>query len=249
MYENDEPITDYIKYLTPGTYDVTLIVIGALGSQSDTNTRAGYVIVLPDTNTTTGCGTEVTDIDGNVYDVVEIGSQCWMKQNLKTATYNDGTPIPTGLDDVTWSDDSTDAYAVYDNNPVNADTFGYAYNWYAVNTGKLCPQGWHIPTQAEFETLIATIGGEAEGGALKLTDLWQAPNVGATNNSGFSAAGSGFRVNSGIYYGVGLEGHFWSSTESLDGGAYNMFLRNDDSYVYLEGYPFENGFSCRCIKD
>jgi uncharacterized protein (TIGR02145 family) len=246
-FGQDERQSPWIKYLTPGTFDVTLRVTNG-GSDTASNTRQGYVTVL-DTNSTTGCGTNVTDIDGNIYSVVKIGNQCWMQQNLKTTKYNDGTSIPPGLDDATWAQDNTGAYAMYDNDPINGDTYGYSYNWYAVNTGKLCPQGWHIPTAAEFQTLIATIGGESQGGALKSTDLWQTPNVGATNSSGFSATGSGFRLLYGPYYGISEITRFWSSSDSNDGGSIQLYLVNDSEYVYAEGFPKSNGLSCRCLKD
>lgn len=251
VYSNDEPITKFIKYPTPGTYNVSLVVIASIGDESDTVTRTAYIEVLPDTNSNSKCDSTVTDIDGNVYKVVKIGSQCWMQQNLKTTRYNIGGTIPSGLDATTWSNDVTGAYAYYNNNPSYITSDGLFYNNYAVATGKLCPVGWHIPSKTEFETLISHIGGDEKGGDLKIDDtfFWYPPNTGATNSSGFTALGSGFRVNNGSYYGLGLEGHFWSSTASLDGGAYNLYLKNDQNFLNLEGYPQENGFSCRCLKD
>jgi hypothetical protein len=94
----------------------------------------------------------VQDIDGNVYRTVIIGEQTWMAENLKTTKYNDGTDIPI-VTDGTWDDLSTGAYCWYDDTPDNKDTYGALYNWNTVNTGKLCPVGWHVPTEEEWEVL------------------------------------------------------------------------------------------------
>lgn len=239
-----------VTYLNSGTYSVSLGVSKNNLEGYVSKVRQAYITVLPDTTTGTGCGTTVTDIDGNAYDVVEIGSQCWMQENLKTATYNDGTPIPTGLTDGEWDIATTGAYSIYQDNSANDAIHGKLYNWYAVETGKLCPQGWHIPTKAEFETLINHIGGSSEGGALKSTNLWDVPNVGATNSSGFTALASGSRLETFWgYYGLGSDAHFWSTTEGLDGGAEHMLLSTYETDVVLESYPKLNGFSCRCVKD
>lgn len=243
----------YVKYLTAGVYDVRHYVAhGESGGTENkvSSSRLGYIVVLADTTPPPSCGTTVTDIDGNVYDVVEIGSQCWMQENLKTATYNDGTPIPTGLTDGEWDIATTGAYAIYQDNSANDDIHGKLYNWYAVETGKLCPQGWHIPTKAEFETLINFVGGSSQGGALKSTNLWDVPNVGATNSSGFTALASGSRLETFWgYFGLGSDAHFWSTTEGLDGGAEHMLLSTYETDVLVESYPKLNGFSCRCVKD
>ncbi|MBK9327803.1 MAG: fibrobacter succinogenes major paralogous domain-containing protein [Sphingobacteriales bacterium] len=137
----------------------------------------------------------VTDIDGNVYNVVKIGNQCWMKENLKTTRYNDGSAIPTGLSNTAWEATTNGAYAIYDNNAANNTTYGKLYNWYAVNTGKLAPAGWHVPTDAEWTTLTTYLGGvRVAGGPMKATTLWASPNVGATNSSGFTGLPAGYRA-------------------------------------------------------
>jgi uncharacterized protein (TIGR02145 family) len=145
--------------------------------------------------TTTGslanCGT-VTDIDGNVYNTVTIGTQCWMAENLKTTRYNDGTAILTGLSNADWQITTSGAYAIYNNDPANNTTYGKLYNIYAVKTNKLAPAGWHVPTYTEWTTLTTYLGGEAvAGGKMKATTLWSSPNTGATNSSGFTGLPAG----------------------------------------------------------
>jgi len=96
------------------------------------------------------CGTSTVTYDGVTYNTVQIGSQCWLKENLRTTKYNDNSSIPEVTDASTWTSTTSGAYCCYDNNPSNCDTYGALYNWYAVNTGKLCPSGWHVPSDAEW---------------------------------------------------------------------------------------------------
>ncbi|SVE04386.1 uncharacterized protein METZ01_LOCUS457240, partial [marine metagenome] len=118
----------------------------------------------------------VTDIDGNVYETVQIGDQLWMKENLKVTHYNDGGAIPTGLDNDAWANTTEGAYAAYDDDPSNAETYGNLYNWYAVDTGILAPDGWHVPTDDEIKVLEMALGmsqEEADG------DSWRGTNEGS----------------------------------------------------------------------
>jgi len=101
----------------------------------------------------------VKDIDGNIYNIVKIGKQKWLKENLKTTKFNDGTAIPLVTDSLTWIKDTTPAYCNY-KNTTNTDTIntcGRLYNWYTVNTSKLCPTGWHVPSDTEWTTLRAPL--------------------------------------------------------------------------------------------
>ncbi|MBL0287321.1 MAG: fibrobacter succinogenes major paralogous domain-containing protein [Bacteroidetes bacterium] len=114
-------------------------------------------------------------------------NQIWMAENLKTTLYNDGTLIPNVTNSDEWSKLTTGAYCYYDNNYSNNAIYGKLYNWYAVGTGKLVPKGWHVPTDAEWETLITYLGGEdIAGRKMKSTNYWKSPNVGASNSSGFN---------------------------------------------------------------
>ena len=196
----------------------------------------------------------VTDIDGNVYETVIIGEQEWTVTNLKVRHYRNGDPIPTGLSDSQWSSTTAGAYAVYDNNESNADTYGYLYNWYAVDDSRnIAPAGWHVPTDDEWQTLVDYLGGSSiAGGKMKETgtEHWNSPNTGATNESGFTALPGGYRGSgNGNDYGMGGYGHFWSSTEGGSGLAWNRILSYYGSGVYRGGSGKQSGFSVRCLRD
>lgn len=197
----------------------------------------------------------VTDVQGNIYKTVKIGQQTWMAENLKTTLYNDGTPIEFPRTDVeAWEDNTTGAYALYNNDEI---LYGMLYNWYAVNTKKLCPTGWHIPSDEEWLTLSTFLGGSSvAGGKMKVTNgSWESPNVGATNTSGFSAYPAGWAYfASGHYSHRGNLAAFWSSDEGIDEN-HGISRQIDHDSAELERYTSSNssnkgnGFSCRCIKD
>lgn len=194
----------------------------------------------------------VTDIDGNVYHTVTIGTQVWMVENLKTTKYRDGTSIPNVTDNAAWDNLTTGAYCDYNNTPSNSATYGRLYNWYAATDAhNIAPTGWHVPTDAEWSTLTTYLGGESvAGGKLKEigTTHWAGPNTGATNETGFTALPSGYR--DGSFYYVGISGWWWSATESIVAThAYLRFM----SYYYsdVDGYGIskERGLSIRCVRD
>ncbi|MDZ7633244.1 MAG: fibrobacter succinogenes major paralogous domain-containing protein [Bacteroidales bacterium] len=139
----------------------------------------------------------VTDSDGNVYKTLVIGTQIWLAENLKTTKFNDGSQIPFVSEETSWvATLTTPGYCYYDNNTANKSVYGGLYNWYAVETGKLCPKGWHVPSDAEWTTITNLFGGESvAGNALKEkgTAHWTSPNDGATNESGFTALPGGNR--------------------------------------------------------
>lgn len=113
---------------------------------------------------------ELTDIDGNEYHTIEIDTIVWMAENLKTTRYNDGTTIPHVTDPVEWAGLDTPALCFYGNEDYyNKNIYGGLYNWYAVNSGKLCPSGWHVPTDDEWNALTGFLGGESVAGS-KLKD-------------------------------------------------------------------------------
>ena len=198
----------------------------------------------------------VTDIDGNIYHTVTIGTQVWMVENLKTTKYNDGVSIPLVTEDSAWENISTPGYSWYCNN-ANAykNKYGALYNWFAVNTGKLAPDGWHIPTDSEWKILIDYLGEQA-GGKMKSTGTvesgtgdWYAPNNGATNESGFSAVPGGIRGSDGASTYIHIIGHWWSSSEQSLNKAWFLWLKYDDSRALR--YPTNKSFafSVRCVKD
>jgi len=198
----------------------------------------------------------VRDIEGNVYKTVTIGKQVWMAENLKTTKYNNGTTIPNVTNATAWSELYTGALCNY-NNTTNADTintYGRLYNWYAVNTGKLCPTGWHVPTDAEWTTLINYLGGEnIAGGKLKEISIthWSGPNTGATNETGFTALPGGYRSNfSDDFNHIGYGGYWWSATTEYSTDF--VWCREIFYYYNTVDRYYQNkkyGFSVRCLKD
>ncbi|MBU4444183.1 MAG: fibrobacter succinogenes major paralogous domain-containing protein [Candidatus Marinimicrobia bacterium] len=196
----------------------------------------------------------VTDIDGNVYQTVKIGDQWWMAENLKVTHYRNGDPIPNVTDNTDWSNLSTGASCNYDNEASNVATYGRLYNWYAVSDSRqIAPAGWHMPSDAEWQTLIDYLGGESvAGGKMKETGTthWGSPNASATNESGFAALPGGYHLYYyGTYYSLCNHAYFWSSTEDDSSTAWYRSLRYDGSDVYRYGYYKQDGFSVRCVRD
>ena len=195
----------------------------------------------------------ITDIDGNVYQTIQIGNQEWMAENLKVSHYRNGDAIPTGHSNSEWENLSTGAYAVYNGNESNADTYGYLYNWFAVDDSRnIAPEGWHVPTDDEWQTLVDYLGGSSvAGGKLKEegTTHWNSPNTDATNVSGFTALPGGYRSSNGYYHHMGYYGYFWSSTEYSSDYAWDRILHYNGSDVTRYYYGKLDGFSVRCIRD
>jgi len=193
---------------------------------------------------------DCTDGDGNHYSVVQIGTQIWMGENLKTTKYNDGTSIPNVTDKLAWSNLTTPAYCWYNNDVANESTYGALYNWYTVNTNKLAPLGWHIATDTEWTTLTDYLGGyNVAGGKLKEAGNthWLSPNTGATNVSDFTALPGGFR-DAGIFYRKDSIGEFWSSTMlNMDAGSGRYTYYKDVTFGMTNETGTE-GVSVRCIK-
>jgi uncharacterized protein (TIGR02145 family) len=197
--------------------------------------------------------TTVKDIDGNVYKTVTIGTQVWMTENLKTTKLNDGTTIKLNTDVKTWETTSTPAYCWYNNDETTyKNTSGALYNWYSVNTKKLCPSGWHVPTIEEWTTLITYLGGEdIAGGKLKETGTihWTSPNAGASNETGFTALPNGYLHHLGTFKGHGSINYWWSSSEYDAIHAWNCNVSYNHSKVNRNNYMFQNGLSVRCLRD
>ena len=198
----------------------------------------------------------VFDIDGNMYSTVIIGSQEWLGENLKVTHYNNGDVIPTGFSNTDWAnldDTETGAFAVYEDNPSYGEIYGNLYNWYAVDDDRgVCPEGWHVPSDYEWQMLVNQLGGsQVAGGPLKETgyEHWNSPNDGASNESGFTALPSGSRnSNSGYYLNIGYYSYFWSSTEDGSNSAWRRDLGYNDTYVYRDGNDKRLGFSVRCVR-
>lgn len=192
----------------------------------------------------------VTDINGNVYNTVVIGTQEWLTENLKTTKLNNGTPIPLVSDNQAWIDLTTPGYCWYGNLSTNGTTYGALYNWYTVNTNNLCPTGWSVPTDAEWSTLIDYLGGSSVAGD-KLKEEGTAHwvmNPNATNESGFTGLPGGHRGGYGAFDLLRYIGSFWSSTEvdANFSGIYNLTMYGGLVQYFSEGKAA--GKSVRCIK-
>ena len=208
------------------------------------------------------CGT-VTDIDGNVYTTVTIGSQCWMVENLRTTKFRNGVPIPNITDGPTWAALTTSAFCWFNNDATTyKGTYGALYNWYSVTDSRnIAPVGWHVPTDDDWHTLILTLDATAQlvnpfesniaSGALKEKGIvhWLSPNIGATNSSGFTALPCGSRVYPAIFGEDSDNGVWWSTTEYDTGYAWLRHLFYNDTIVYRDTNNKQDGFSVRCVKD
>lgn len=198
---------------------------------------------------------ECKDGDNNKYPVVRINGQVWMAENLKTTSYNDGTPIPLVTDTTAWSGLTTPAYCWYDNDTNNKYLYGGLYNCYVVkDTIEVCPSGWHMPTINEWETLVYFVGEEVAGQKLRTTGtieggdgLWVAPNEGATNETGFSALPAGSRHIYGAFWSIGENGRWWSCSDDDFSLPWGFMLYTDMRGAGWWGYDMQYGFSIRCI--
>ncbi|MCX6309302.1 MAG: hypothetical protein NTY32_10900, partial [Bacteroidia bacterium] len=219
--------------------------------------------------TTMASSGTVADIDGNLYNTVAIGTQVWMVENLKTTKYNDGKAIPLVTDDAAWGDLSTPAYCFYNNDAANKTIYGALYNWYTVNTGKLAPAGWHVPTDAEWTTLEnnlivngynydGTTTGNKIATSLAATILWNTYTTVGTigndliknNTSGFTALPGGYRNYNSSFYFIGYYGYWWSSSvENSTTYAWPRYLYYNFAFLGRSSYPLIYGFSVRCVKD
>jgi uncharacterized protein (TIGR02145 family) len=195
----------------------------------------------------------VSDIQGNIYKTVKIGNQIWMTENLKTTMYNDGTEIPKITDAISWSNLTSGGYCWYNNDELTYQySYGALYNGYSVNSGRLCPSGWHVPQIEEWERLREFIGDSTKGGG-KLkeagTDHWLTPNKGADNISGFTALPAGIRYFEGTYASLSYFTGIWSSTETGPTNQWYMSLYFGDATFSINHINKKYGFSVRCIKD
>ena len=234
-------------------------------------TKTVKINVIPSLKPTNGLTTAVfnntktygtmTDQDSNVYKTITIGTQTWMAENLRTTKFRDGTEMPNicyGL----WNLSKNDAYCSYNNttDAVSIATYGRLYNWYTVtNSHNIAPEGWHVPTDAEWTTLITYLGGESvAGGKMKESGKthWIAPNTDATNESGFTSLPTGLRGSGGsnpepFFSFMGACSYYWSSTEPGPNYAVGNYCRLscDNATVYRYDNSKAEGFAVRLVKD
>ncbi len=223
----------------------------AYGSEKSFTTAEAVGVIVFNPDLTYGT---VSDIDGNSYKTIQIGTQTWMAENLKTTKFNDGTQIPTETNNNAWINLATPAYCWYNNDASTYKAvYGALYNWFAVQTGILCPTGWHVPDNNEFIAFVTYLGGLSEaGGKLKETGTshWLSPNTGATNESGFTALPGGRRyIMNGTFVKMGELGFYWSADEDevVYGGI--GILHYNSAEIEGDSYSKPNGMSVRCLKD
>lgn len=245
-------ITAYPTGLKPGTkYHFRVKAVNSTETKygvdsTFTTTNPAKSIILFNPGLTYG---SVTDADNNVYKTIVIGTQTWMAENLKTTRYNDGEAIQFLPDYGRWIDSSNFGYCWFNNDSV---VYGAIYNWGVVNSGKLCPAGWHVPSDGEWETLATTLGGDSVAGGILMESgngHWITPNRSLTNETGFTALPGGYRNLSADYGDIKYYGYWWTATE------YSAVYA-DCRLIY---YGFKNltstnskkmsGFSVRCVQD
>lgn len=204
---------------------------------------------------------KVADTEGNLYKTVKIGTRIWMAENLKVTRLNDNVPIPELTDNTQWIGTSLPAYCWYSNDIAYKPTYGALYNWYAVNSGKLCPSGWHVPTDDEFKILEQSLGmaadqlnlwgtrGTDQGTQLKNSTGWDEGGNG-TNSSGFSALPGGYRFGAtGDFYLLTTITYWWTATEhDADRGWYRR-LDSSSTAVYRASTSKKGGKYIRCVKN
>lgn len=194
--------------------------------------------------------TGTLEYNGHTYKTVYINGKEWLAENLRTTTYNDSKPILHRASNNDWLATDSGAYCSYN----KESTYGFLYNWYAVKTGKLAPNGWHIPTDKEWTALTDYLGGKnIAGGKLKETGTthWESPNTNATDETGFKALPGGFRTySSGSFTYVGMYAYFWTaSSGGREGGWARKVKYSDGEINRFNNNSNKDGFSVRCVRD
>ncbi len=236
------------------------------GSLTLTSPGGNHFKIMVDDNgnlstmgTSDDCPPTVTDYDGNIYNTVFIGEQCWMRENLKTTHYANGLAITfIGNDLSAWQTNTGGAYAWNENDISWKHLYGALYNWHAVNNPNgLCPVGWHVPAHGEFAWLADYLGGSTvAGGKMKSTQTqpephprWDSPNTGASNSSQWSGFPGGYRTSTGVFLNFGAFGYWWTSTPHEEVYAWWHYLSTFDNQIGHEYVIRQNGASVRCIKN
>lgn len=228
-----------VLFLITGVF---LILVSGCQKNTDTPT----VKSPPEEN-----GSTVTDKDGNLYKTVTIGTQVWMACDLKTTKFSNGDAIPTTTLDI--SAESAPKYQwVYDNDEANAAIYGRLYTWYVASDNRnVCPTGWHVPTDLDWESLKFFLGGESQAGIkMKETGIthWKLPNTGATNGSSFTALPAGYRTSNGVFVSLTISSYQWSSSDNAPLG-WGQSMHFDDDLLLRGGYNKPAGVSIRCLQD
>ncbi|MCE1198574.1 MAG: hypothetical protein LWW85_06360 [Marinilabiliales bacterium] len=190
-----------------------------------------------------------SDIDGNLYKTIRIGPLTWFAENLHTKRYNDGTPIQNIPDNLAWVNATSGAYCYYDNDDSPSNTFGALYNWYTVETGKLCPTGWRVPSKDEWSSLFSNVSNVTWQLMEAGHSHWISSAAAGDNQSGFTLLPGGYRWTDGQYINISYYGEFWSSTLYDNGDAYSYAQYYSKITFDLPAWPLICGMSIRCVKD
>ena len=196
----------------------------------------------------------ITDIQGNTYTTIELGSQTWMASNLTSSLFNSSESMPEVQSDSAWAATTSPAWSKYDNNATNDASYGKLYNHAVVSSSSnVCPAGWHVPTKADWKELTGCMGGD-DNAALKLKentkDVWWVPNHSfSTNESTFSALPGGVRDHAGDFQNQIYLGYFWTSTLAENRKASLVSMHFGSASVNHFDADTHNGASIRCIKD
>jgi len=269
----DRPVSSDLQKTKSSTSDITTMTYTARDQLLYKGISGNYNTIVTDvptgSKTTNFNFVACTDADGNNYTVVTIGAQTWMAENLKTTQYNYGIAIPLVTNSIAWGYLITPGYCWYNNDAATyKNLYGALYNWYTVNTGRLAPTGWHVPTDAEWTILqnylIAngynydgSTSGDKYAKSLAATTNWTifaaAGTIGndltKNNRTGFSAMPGGYRGYNGLYYSTGGIGYWWSSTEDGISFAWDRQLENCNGSLFWVNDLKHGGFSVRCVRD
>ena len=243
-------------YTKSGSYNVSLAVNNSTGSNSISKTNfitvTDIIGILFNPNLTYGT---VTDIDGNKYKTIQIGTKVWMAENLKVTKLNDGTAISFESSNNSWMTKVNPLYCWYNNDIENKNTYGALYNRHTVNTGKLCPIGWHVSTDSNWSTLTNNTGGD-NNAAIKLKEAgnghWSGASSNSTNSSGFTALPGGIRYENGAFSGLKDNGTWWCTNPenyAFSSWYRQMFYNANDIQKYGLNFSPQLGLSVRCVKD
>jgi uncharacterized protein (TIGR02145 family) len=192
-------------------------------------------------------GGGVTDVEGNLYKTVILGGQEWMTDNLKVTKYRNGQPIPHIQDSTVWNSWNNGAYVYYKHDTKH----GVLYNWMVVSDARgVCPTGWHVPSNADWDTLVSFLGGEElAGGKMKSKLHWELPNTGGTNSSNFHALPKGYYGINGSFNSIGKNAYWWTSDANGDISAWGRAIGYNESGIYSGYGDKHDGLSIRCVKD
>mgnify|MGYP006301802599 CR=1 FL=1 len=220
------------------------------------------IVFLVNTETQAQDQSTVIDMDGNVYQTIIIGDQVWMKENLKATTFNEGTPIPCITDNKEWSGLSTPGYCWQGN---NIDAYGALYNWYAVETGRLCPKGWHVAIEEDWKQLEIAVGmpedmadkegwrGSQGGKLAGKKESWvngalkHAPDFGSSRFHGLPAGNR--LADNGLFGNMSTNAFWWSATEHDADTALGRMLHYGSTHIIKSAFEKQYGYCVRCVKD